>query len=702
LAEAGEPEEVFAALVSTSQFDVMGVRPVLGRGFVPEDGVAGADPVALLSHDVWVERFAADPDIIGRRIALGGEDAEYRTVVGIMPAGYLPAVGRGVAAWVPIIVDPTADDYGGHYFMRAVARLSPGVTPEGFNRELKAWAPRMSEVDPSWFIQERVARASALPLGRWTSRDRSTPVLLALAAALLVLLVGCANVTNLVLARTTGRERELSVRAALGAGRMRTARMVLAEGATLGTLGSILGFGLAIAVVRLLELRFPDALPDWGIALDFRWASAAVLLAACAVLGASLVPALLAARRDPARALAGGRAVAAHRHLGRTQEVLVAAQLGLAMAGVVAMGLLGRSLLGLAAMNPGFQPSHAVTFSVSVPPGAYSDAADVARFYREARAALVAVPGVQAAGFASRLPLSGGDSQANVRPQGMDLPDGRPTPVAWVRRITPGYVEALGAHLLEGRIPTDSEDRANAPELVLINRHAARTFWPGQSAIGKTFRGDTPMMVVGVVANIMEKGQRQPILPAIYEPARGKYRSMSAVVRTRDQPEDLLPELRDAIHSVSTGAPISRVTTLQEIADAGLRSTRILALLAAVAGFVTLLLAALGTYAVVSYAVSRRRREIAVRAAVGADRGRLLRGELATATRIIGSGLAGGLGLSWIAGAALRGTLFGVGSMDPVSIGAALAVLAGVGYLAAYMPARRAAAVDPASILRDA
>lgn len=698
----GEPEEVLGSLVSTNQFDVMGVQPALGRGFLPEDGAPGAEPVTVISHRLWVERFAADPDVLGRSVALAGEGAERRTVVGVMPEGYLPAQGSAVAAWVPMVVDRASDAYGGNYSMRVVARLGPGVTPEQLDRELEAWAPRMSEVDPGWFTTERVAQASAVPLGRWTSADRRTPVLLALAAALLVLLVACANVSNLIAARTAGRERELSVRAALGAGRTRTARAIVLEVAALGTLGSALGFGVAYILVRLLEWRFPASLPEWGLAIDLRWTAAAVLVAACAACAVSLVPALLAARRDPARALAGTRAVAIHRRVSRVQELFSAVQLALATAGVAAVGLLARSLLVLTAINPGFQPAQAVAFTVSAPSGAYPAAADVARFYRQARAALEATPGVQAAGFVSRLPLSGGDSQVSVRPEGMDLPDGTPEPTAWLRLITPGYLQALGAQLLEGRVPVEGDDHPGSPELVVINKRAAEAFWPGQSAVGKTFEGETSMTVASVVADVMEKGQTQPVLPAIYEPDRGRYRSMSAVVRLRDRPSDALPDLERAIRSVSARAPISHVTTLREVADRGLRGARILALLAAVAGVVTLLLGAMGTHAVVSYAVARHRREIGVRAALGADRGRLVRAELAAATRIVGVGLGGGLALAWLVGIALRGALFGIGASDPASLGVALVVLAGVGYLAAYVPARRAAGVDPASVMKDA
>jgi putative ABC transport system permease protein len=705
LQEGGEPEELFITTATTNLFDVVGVAPVLGRGFVAEDGIPGAAPVTVLSHQVWAERFGSDPSVVGRSIALGGDGQLRRTVVGVMPEGYLPLDGRSVAAWIPVIVDPTAHDYGDEYNMKAVGRLAPGVAPQQADREVRAWAPRMSEADPGWFTPDRVKGASARSLATYVTGDRRTPVLLSLAAALLVLLVACANVTNLIVARTTGRERELSVRAALGAGKLRTARAVLTEVGVLGFLGTGLGFALAVGLVRLLGRRFPDALPEWGLTLDARWASAAVALAASAALLAGLVPALQAARRDPARAMAGGRGSVGHQRLTRLQELLSAAQLALATAGVAAMGLLGHSLVNLDGVDPGFDAGHTLTFRVSAPPDAYRGDPDVVRFFQEARAALAGVPGVEAVGFGSRLPFSGGDSQITVQPEGMTFADGTPRPVAWHRLMTPGYLEALGAHLVEGRIPTADDDRDGLPELVVVNRAAARTYWPAESAIGKVFYGpghEIWLTVAGVVDDVLEKGQAAPALPGLYIPHRDwAWRSMYAVVRARGEPLALLPELKKALWTVSAGAPVSRVKTLTQLVDGGLRPTRTLAVLAALAGMVTLLLGTLGTYAVVSHGVARRLREIGVRAALGADRSQLVRGELSSATRIVAVGLAGGLALSWVAGRSLRGVLFGVGSLDAVSFLAALAALVAVGYLAAYVPARRAAGVDPVRVMRE-
>lgn len=705
LQEGGEPEEVFASEATTNLHDVLGVRPELGRGFLPTDARPGAEPVVILSHAVWVERFGADPAILGRSVALGGEGRLRRTVVGVMPQGYLPLQGDGVDVWVPVVIDPTSDAYEDSYFMQAVGRLAPGARPEDARRDMAAWADRMAEANPAWFTGDRVHRASIPPLARERTADRRTPVLVALGASLLILLVACANVANLVLARTTGRARELSVRAALGAGRLRTARTVLVEVSILALAGAALGLGVAGALVGVLERWFPEALPDWGLAVDPRWAVAAMGLALLATVVAGLVPALQAARRDPARAMSGGRGASGHRRLTRLQEVLSATQLALAAAGIAAMGLLGRSLLELGGVDPGFATAQRIAFRVTAPPAAYPEDADVTRFFGNARTALEEVPGVEAAGFVSRIPLAGGDSRITVTPEGWEFSEGDPHPVAWHRLVTPGYLDAVGARVIAGRIPTVEDDHDGLPELVVVNRAAAQAYWPGESAVGKHFYGPGHRVwvtVSGVVDDIMENGQTRPVLPGLYVPLRDwPWRTMYAVVRARQDPTALMPELKKAVWSVSAGVPISRVQTLARVAERGLRPTRTLAILAAVAGAVTLVLGALGIYAVVSHAVSRRVRELGVRAALGADRARLLRGELASTTRIVAGGLLVGLFLAWLAGRALGSALYGVHALDAPTLAAALALLGGVAYVAALLPARRAATVDPVRVLRQ-
>ena len=705
LQEGGEPVELFSSAATANLFDVVGIAPRLGRGFLPEDGVPGAAPVVVLAHSLWVERFGSDPDVIGRSIELGGDGILSRTVVGVMPEDYLALQGRSVEAWIPVVIDPTANEYDNSYFMAAVARLRPEATPQRADQETRAWAVRVRESQPGWFSQEEVARARAVTLATERTESRRAALLIALGAALLVLVVACANVANLIVARTTSREREFSVRAALGAGRVRTARVVVVEVGLLAATGCALGVFVAYGLIRTIEARMPQALPSWGLTIDIRWILGAIGLAGAAAAVAGVVPALHAARRDPAAAMSGGRGAAGHRGMSRLQELLSAAQLALATAGIAAMGLLGRSLLELGKVDPGFDRESTITFRVTAPPAVYPEDQDVVRFFREARAALAEVPGVEYVGFGSRVPLSGGDSRITVVPEGLEIEEGTPFPEAWHRLVTPGYLEALGTRLLEGRIPGVADDRDDVPMEVVINEAAAKAYWPDESAVGKVFHGRGGVVwltVAGVVEDVRERGPKTPVLPGLYIPHRDwPWRSMSAMARTRQDPATLVPALKEAIWSVSAGVPVNRVETLDQIVDKGLQPTRVLTMLAGVAGGVTLLLGGLGIYGVVSHTVARHTRELGVKAALGADSGQLLRSELAVATRIVVIGLTTGVAAAWAAGKGMGSLLHGVDALDPPSFGGALLLLGGVAYAAAWVPARRAARVDPASVIRE-
>jgi putative ABC transport system permease protein len=705
LSEGGEPEELFVSTITTNVHRIVGVAPALGRGFIPEDAAPGAEPVVILSHPLWAERFGSDPTVLGRAVALGGEGHLTRTVVGIMPAGYLPVEGKGVDAWIPVTMDRAARDWSDSYFMQSIARLGVGARPERVATDTRAWAERVREAEPGWFSEDDVARATAVTLASERTASRRMPLTVGVTAALLVLLVACANVANLVVARTTGREHELSIRAALGAGRVGTARVVLSEVLLLAGVGGLAGLGVAAALVRRIERRIPEALPDWGLSFDARWVGAAILLAGIAAVVAGAVPALQAARRDPARSLSGAHGGTAGMGMSRFQRFLSASQLALATAGIAAVALLGRSLDALSAVDVGFDREGAVTFRVTAPPTAYPEDADVTRFFRDVRSALAEVPGVESVGLVSRLPLSGGDSRTTVLPEGWERQEGAPLPEAWHRLITPGYLEALGARLWEGRLLGPEDDLDGAPELVVLNRTAADRFWPGESAVGKRFSGPggvTWVTVAGVIGDVRERGQQGVMLPALYIPHRDwPWRTMYGVVRARGEPMRLVPALKDAVWSVSAGVPVSRVQVLDRIVSSGLLLPRLLTILAAVAGAVTLLLGALGVYGVVSHAVARRRRELGVRAALGADRSRLVRGELHQATGIVASGLAAGLALAWAAGRGLASAVSGVESLDIPAFAAAVGLLGVVAYGAAWFPARRAARVDPVRIIRD-
>ncbi len=705
LREGGEPREVLALEATTNLHDVLGVGPAQGRGLRPEDALPGAEPVALLSHALWRDTFGSDPTILGRAIELGGEGAVRRTVVGVMPPDHEPIrFGDAVAAWIPVTLDPTAGEWGDSYFLTAVGRLESDASRASVAAGLRRWAGTQREARPEWFSAEEVDAASVPSWSAHLRRDDRAPLLVALGAALLVLLVASANVANLMLARVLRRERELSVRAALGAGAGRRAVVVGAEITVLSILGALGGLGVALAVAGGLERLLPGLLPDDGLVLSLRTALAAGGVVLVAALVAGILPGLHAARQAPGRALAGGRGVRAGRSVLRAQSGLSALQLGLATAGIAVAALLGRSLLALDRVDPGFTPDQTVTFRITAPLASRPGDADVAQWFREVRETLLSVPGVVEAGFGSRLPMGGGQSMVTVYPEGWEGDEGQPLPDVWHRLVTPGYLEALGARVIAGRLPDPSEDRDGEPLRVVINRAAADRFWPGEPAVGKTFLGaggDVYLTVDGVVVDVRETGLRGQVEPGLYIPHRDwPWRAMHAVVRVRDAGGDLLPALKDAVWSVSPGVPVTQVATLAGMADRAVRPTRLLTVLAAITAAVTLLLGALGVYGVVNHAVAERTRELGVRAALGATGHRLVREQLRRAVTMLVPGLAFGGFAAWAAGRGIQSLLFGVAPLDPAALGAAGTILVAVGLLAAWLPARRAARVDPAAVLQ--
>lgn len=702
LAEGGTPVERFGLQVTWGLHDVLGVAPALGRGFAERDAHPGAEPVTVLSHELWLERFGADPGVVGRTIELGSGDVPRRRVIGVMPAGYRSIGGPNVSAWIPVDVDPTASTYGTSYFMAAVARLTSGAELDGFRAEVRRWAASVQERHAGWFTPEQAERADAQLLTAALVAGQRTPVLLALGGVLLLLLVACANVANLTLARSLARERELSVRAALGAGRGRVLRLVLGETALLGALGAGSGLVLALGLRALLERYAARALPPEGLPLTPGPLFATLVIAVGAGLLAGLVPALLAAGGDPARAMNGARGSVGSRGTSRLQGALVTVQLALATALVASAALLGKSLASLAAVDPGFEPAGAVTFRLTAPPAYYPSDADVVRYFQEVRSALETVPGVERAGFVSRLPLGGGTSRITVYPEGLEVPEGQRPPQVEHRLVTPGFFEAIGATLRSGEAIGLEHDQEAEVVTGVVNRTAAERFWPGENAVGRHFvRSGAPWLrVVGVVEDLRETSLDGPVGPALYIVHRDwPWRTMSAVVRTRGEAD--VRALEAAVWSVSPVVPVSGARPLDRLVAGAAERVRLLAFLAATLGVVALTLGVLGVYGVVSHQAARRRREYGVRAALGAGAQALQGRELLRAGRMVAVGVAVGLPGAWLVGRSLRSLLHGVTPLSPSVLVPVVLVLAGVALAAAWLPVRRATRVDPVVVLRS-
>lgn len=703
LSGEGPPTELFATEVSTNWLDVLGVRPALGRGFTAEDGKPGAEPTVVLSHDLWRRRFGADPDILGRSISLGGNGTSRRTVVGVLPRDYQPIYGQAVDAWIPVVVDPTSGEYGGSFFMYSIARLGPGVGLEAARAQVRRFAESARERDPSQYSEQEVARADVVPLGDELAAEVRPPILAVFAGVLLVLLVACGNVAILLLARAAARGRELAVKAALGAGGFRLARQALVESLALALVGAGGGLLLARQARPFFVRHLPSFVPPEAVGIDAAVIAFALTLAVGAALLGSLGPALGAARRDPAEALTSTRGSKGDRGGARLQHLLVGGQLALATALVVASALLAKSGRRLLEVDPGFSSRGVLTLRVTLPADEHPDDASVHRFWSEARDALAGAPGVIDAGFVSRLPMGNGTSSVTVTPEGFERAEGEPAPTATHRLVTPGYLEAVRARLLSGRLIGPDDGRAE-PLGAVVNRTFVERFWPGETGIGKALMGPGGtawLRIVGIVDDLQEYRPGAPPRPAVYIPDTDwAWRTMYAVVRVQGDPAAAATALEDRIRGVSPGVPVTRERTLDDVVKARTADVRLLARLGTIISAFALLLGVLGVYGVVAYAVRRRLPELGVRAALGASRSRLLRTEIVRHGRTVALGTGAGILASLAGGRLLTSFLYQVSAYDPLVLGGVAAVLGLVGLGAVWIPARRGAAVNPVDVLR--
>lgn len=701
LSGKGSAERLQGAYVSTNLFSLLGVAPVLGRAFVPGEDRPGSDRVVVISHALWQQRFGADPGVVGRTILVDGEP---RTVVGVMPRG-LDFPAADTRLWVPATIDPSnpANLWGGAGG-QVIARLAAGATPARAQAELHALVPELRRANTLWVpAPEYRASWTVAPLQETIVRDVRSRLLILLAAAGLVLLIACANVANLLLARASARQREMAVRNALGAGRPRLIRQLLTESAVLGFLGCALGLLLAVGGVKALVAALPAEVPRVAEIEVDRWVLGFTLaVGVLATLLVGLIPALRSSRPDAQSALrSGGRSTSAGQR--RLAGALVTTEFALAVMLVIAAGLLIRSFAALVHVDPGFRTEHIITARITPPEARYGDGTKQRAFYAALLGRVSALPGVRSVDAVSRLPLAGGFTGVAFEVEGKPYRPGTVAPVFDDRRITPGYPQTMGIRLLAGRPLTDA-DREGAPKVALVNEAMARKFWPGEDPVGKRFKEvwlPEWTTVVGVVGNVKSRGLASETEPQVYRPfAQAPTLDMSLVVRTTGDPDAVIGSLRAAVAAVDADVPVSEIRMVEQMITSSVAAPRFTMLLLAAFAAVALLLAAIGIYGVISYAVTRRTPEIGLRVALGAQRGHVLRMVLRQALVLAVIGAVVGLGAALATTRALRSLLFGVSATDGVTLIAVPLLLMAVALLAAYLPARRAARVDPMIALR--
>ncbi len=694
----GEPEEVPEQIVNATLFPMLGVNAAVGRVFTEAEDTPAAKPVVVISDRLWKRRFGADPHVVNREIRLGGTPT---TVVGVMPPGF-SVLDRNVDLWLPAGFSAEARTPRGRWVM-VVARLKDGVTMAGAQADMTRVSALLSQQFPQF---DSAWTSVVVPFSEQLTGGVRPVLLVMLGAVAFVLLIACANVANLLLARATARQREMAVRAALGADRWRLVRHLLAESLLLAAAGGAVGVLLAWWSVAVVRTAIASKL---AIArLDEVSLSGWVLLFALAAVGTSalvfgIVPALTAAGVSLTDALKdGGRTGTAGR--GRARRVFVVIEVALALVLLVGAGLLARSFWTLMRVDAGFDATHALTMKVTLPSAAYRQRPQMIAFFDRLFERIDALPGVQAAGGVSFLPLNGLGAATSFTIAGRPKPAAGEEPGAEVKVVTHDYFQAMRIPLLRGRL-FDGRDTAPGTRRVIISAELERKYFAGTDPIGQrivlSWNDEGPDEIVGVVGDVRSTTLESTPMPASYlPPARFAYPYTSVTVRTAGDAAALVPSLVGAVHALDPDVPVSEIRSMDDVVSNSTAERRFTMLLLVSFAAVALVLAGVGIYGVISYAVAQRTQEIGIRMALGAARATVLRMVVAQALGLAAAGVAAGAAGAWLLTRLMQNLLFGVEPSDPLTFAAVAAVLTLVAAAAALVPALRATRIDPATALR--
>ncbi len=704
--ESGEePVRVEGMAVSASYFDVMGVKPLLGRGFLAEEDRPGADRVVVLSHELWSRNFGGDPDIVGKTLKVSGRPVR---VVGVMPPALAdPEVGWA-SIWTPLMADDVKARSNPGRYLKMNARLKPGVSVEQASAEAERIMSLLRHDFPETHGKEY--GADVRPLEDFVvPKGTRTALRIMLGVVGCVLLIACANIANVLLARAAAREKEIAIRSALGASRRRVMRQLLVESWLLSLLGAGAGLLLAGLGLKLLLLFGPDAIPRAeDIRLNLPVLGFTLGLAALAGLVFGVAPALAATRLDPATTLKeGGRGGSGGSRNNRLRGLLVVSQVAAALLLLIVSGLMLKSYMRLSDVRLGFEPDNVLTTEINLPALRYPEPEQRVAFFRDLVGRVAALPGITAVGAAQSLPIRGPIYTDPVFVEGQPAP--RPGQEPYIRQniVTSDFFRALGVPLVKGRAFNDREVWESGG-VVVVNESFARRFFPGEEPLGKRIKlgEDMPWMeVVGLVGDAVQDGPEGPTIPEMFYPytnpsADVPLSFMTLVLRTSVEPASLAGGVRNVVRELDPALPVSKVLTMRAITDRSVSKPRFNALMLGLFAGLSLLLATVGIYGVTAYLVSKRSHEIAIRMALGARGGDILwlivgRGMALTLLGIL-LGIAGALALTRVIGS----LLYGVSSMDPLVFVGVPSLLALVALAACYIPARRALKVEPAAALR--
>ncbi len=702
LTGSGEPLRLRGLSVSPNVFQLLGFQPMLGRSFRSGEGPTGHNHVVILSYGLWQSTFGGRKEILGSKITLGGEDYD---VVGVMPADFrFPSVwGSDPQFWTPITFD--APKYrmnrGSHWFW-VLARMKKGVSLQQAAAEMETISARLAQQYPR---TNTGVTAKVKSLHQQLTGGVREILWVLFAAVGFLLLIACVNVANLLVTRTVGRQREIAVRLAVGAGARRLTRQLLTESVLLFLLGGIAGLGLGFAALRMLLHAAPTGyIPEViSVHLDLRVFSLTLLIAFVAGSLAGLLPAWQAARVSAGEMLkeSGASVVLSH---GLARGLLTAGEIALALVMLVGAGLATRSLMRLLGVQLGFDPHQVVSGIVNLPESRYPKDPQQAAFYRDLIERVQALPGIVSAAATSELPFGGGSNGAVVIEGQPAAKDMWSSPLVESCEVTPHYFETMHIPLLRGRDMAET-DTPDAPPVAVINETMAHRFWPGQDAMGKRFKYNDPdakwITVIGVVGDVREFGLAEPAIPEAYYPESQNTSSrMILVARAANDPQTQVPAIRKALHSLDKELPFAGIRTLPEVVSESSQEKRFVALLLGLFAALALVLASVGIYGVVSYSVSQRTREIGIRMAFGAEVRNVLGMVLHEVLRLTFAGVAAGLLGAWGLSRYLTSILYAVRATDVFTYLLAALLMAVIAVAAGLIPAQRAASVDPMVALR--
>lgn len=701
---AGRPEQVEGSPVTANLFPLLGVSPILGRNFTAEEDRPGGPRVVLIGYGLWQRRFGSDPSVVGREIWL---NRQKHQVLGVMPRGI--AFPERSEVWVPLALSPRQWAMRDSHYLRVFARLKPGITLAQAQREMAGVAAQLAREYP-----EANTNIGAVVV---SLRDQLVgnlkPALWAVAAGVgCVLLIACANLAGLLLARAAGREREFAVRAALGAGRGRLIRQILIESLLLAAVGGAAGVTLAIWTIPFLQSLVPETLATWSQPrIDLSLAGFLLLISVMAALLFGVLPAFAVSRANLAAALQqGGRAAIGGNT--RVRRVLIIGEVALAVVLLVGAGLLTRTLWELSHVPLGFRPEGVLTLRTSLPvtsDSPYRSFAARSEFYRRVLDRVTAIPGVISAGYTTFLPLTNAGGTSGFTIEGAPPPSPGIVTDANHRVISVDYLQTIGVRLRAGRFFRES-DGPQAPPVAIINEAMAGRYWPGQNPLGHRFRlGDAAapwITIIGVVDDVRQmgldiNGRAEMYFPCTQPAASyGFFTPRDLALHVKGDPISYVRAVEQAIWEVDRDQPIADVMPMERLIGGKLISREVAVRLIGAFAALALLLAALGLYGLLAYTVAQRRREIGVRIALGAQRRQVSNAVLGEGLRLVSCGLVLGAAGSWAVMRGLRTMLYGVTPADPWVLAGSAVVLLLVGAVASYAPARRAAATDPMVALR--